>query len=96
MSLSKSKYVIIWSRRTLIPPYVIVMFTNSEAVALAPKSKVLAGSGADIGGTPGARSVGAIPLSDCGDQFVITRERRWDDLSFTVSSKFALALLRLR
>ena len=34
-----------------------------------------------IGGTLIAGSVGAIPLSDCGDQFVCTRQRRWDDLN---------------
>ena len=67
MSLSKSEYVIIWSRRSLIP-CVIVIFASREAVALAPKSRVLAGSGAVIGGALGAGSVGAIPLSGCGDQ----------------------------
>ena len=46
----------------------IVIFTSREAFALAPKSRVLAGGGAAIGGTPGAGSVGATPLSDCGDQ----------------------------
>ena len=66
MSFSNSEYVIIWSRRSLIP-YVIVIFTSSEAVALAPKSSVLAGGGAVIGGAPGTGSVGAIPLSGCGD-----------------------------
>ena len=66
MSFSNSEYVIIWSRRSLIP-YVIAIFTSSEAVALAPKSSVLAGGGAVIGGAPGAGSVGAIPLSGCGD-----------------------------
>ena len=67
MSLSKTEYVIIWSRRSLIL-YAIVIFTSSEAVALAPKSRVLAGRGAVIGGAPGAGSVGAIPLSGCDDQ----------------------------
>ena len=102
MSFSNSEYVIIWSRRSLIP-YVIVIFTSSEAVALAPKSRVLAGSGLVIGGAPIAGSVGAISLSDCGDQFVLTRERCWGDSSFTDSSRFALCacappvdLLRLR
>ena len=61
MSFSNSEYVIIWSRRSLIP-YVVVIFTSSEAVVLAPKSSVLAGGGAVIGGAPG--SVGAIPLSE--------------------------------
>ena len=91
MSLSNNEYVIIWSRRSHIPN-VIAIFTRSEAVALAPKSRVLAGSGAVIGGTPAAGSVGAIPLSDCDDQFGFTRQRRWDDLSFTVASNFVLAL----
>ena len=91
MSLPNNEYVIIWSRRSLIPN-VIVIFTRSEAVALAPKSRVLAGSGAISGGIPVAGSVGAIPLSDCGDQFGFTRQRCWGDLSFTVSSSFALAL----
>ena len=38
MSLPNNEYVIIWSRRSLIPN-VIVIFTRSEAVALAPKSR---------------------------------------------------------
>ena len=72
MSFSKRENVIIWSRRSLIP-YVIVIFTSSEAVVLAPKSIVLAGGGAIIGGAPGAGSVGVIPLSGCGDCFELTR-----------------------
>ena len=66
LSLSKSDYVIIWSRRSLIP-YVKVIFANREAVALAPNPSVLAGSGAAIGGAPVAGSVGAKPLSGCGE-----------------------------
>ena len=66
MRFSKSENVIIWSRRSLIPN-VIVIFTSSEAVALAPKFSVRAAGGAVIGGAPGIGSVGAIPLSDCGD-----------------------------
>ena len=92
MSLSNNEYVIIWSRRSLIPNVIVIFTRRSEAVALAPKSRVLAGGGAVIGGTPAAGSVGAIPLSDCDDQFGSTRQRRWDDLSFTVSSNFVLAL----
>ena len=91
--------MIIWSRRSLIPN-VIVIFTRSEAVAVAPKSRVLAGGGAVIGGAPVAGSVGAISLSDCDDQFGFTRQRGWDDLSFTVPSGFCACapvdLLRLR
>ena len=75
MSLSNNEYVIIWSRRSFIPN-VIVIFTRSEAVALAPKSRVLAGGGAVIGGTLVAGSGGTIPLRNCGDQFGSTRERR--------------------
>ena len=63
MSFSKSENVIIWSRRSLTP-YVIVIFTSSEAVALVPKSSVLAGGGAVIGGAPGIGSVGAIYPSE--------------------------------
>ena len=74
MSFSNSEYAIIWSRRSLIP-YAIAIFTSSEAVALAPKSSVLAGGGAVIGGAPGIGSVGAIPLSGCGDCFELTRQR---------------------
>ena len=83
--------MIIWSRRSFIPN-VIAIFTRSEAVALAPKSRVLAGGGAVIGGIPAAGFVGAIPLSDCDGQFGFTRQRRWGDLGFTVSSNFVLAL----
>ena len=64
--------MIIWSRRSLIP-YVIVIFTSREAVALAPKSRVLAGGGAVVGGAPGTGFVRAIPLSGFGDQFELTR-----------------------
>ena len=85
-------YVIIWSRRSVIPN-VIVIFTRSEAVALAPKPRVLAESGAVIGGAPVAGSAGAIPLRDCGDQLEFARQRRWkNDLGFTVSSSFVLVL----
>ena len=41
MSLSKSEYAIIWSRRSLIP-CAIAIFTSRKAVALAPKSRALA------------------------------------------------------
>ena len=75
MSLSNNEYVIIWSRRSHIPN-VIVIFTRSEAVALAPKSRALAGGGAVIGDTPDTGSVGGIPLSDCDEQFGFTRQRR--------------------
>ena len=92
MSFSNSEYVIIWSRRSLIP-YVIVIFTSCEAVALAPKPSVLAGGGAVIGGAPpGTGPVGAIPLSGCGDCFEPTRQRcLMGDLDFTGSFRFALA-----
>ena len=83
--------MIIWSRRSFIPN-VIVIFTRSEAVALAPKPRVLAGGGAVIGGTPVAGSGGAIPLINCGGQVGSTRKRRWGDLSFTDPSNFVLAL----
>ena len=91
MSLPNSEYVISWARRSLIPN-MIVIFTRSEAVALAPKSRILGGGGTASGGSPVAGSVGATPLSDCGDQFGFTRQRCWGDLGFTVSSSFALAL----
>ena len=51
-------------------------FTSSEAVALAPKSSVLVGGGAVVGGAPGIGSVGAIPLSGFGDCFELTTRQR--------------------